>query len=60
MPALARLAGAYEAILKANSPSCGAGQIYDGTFSGKAVPGDGIFAAMCRQEGITLRTEEDL
>ncbi len=58
--ALARLAGAYEAILKANSPSCGAGQIYDGTFSGKAVPGDGIFAAMCRQEGITLRTEEDL
>lgn len=58
--AMARLVGANEAILKAKSPSCGAGRIYDGTFSGKVVPGDGVFAAMCRQEGITLRTEEDL
>jgi uncharacterized protein YbbK (DUF523 family) len=58
--ALAKLAGANEAILKAKSPSCGAGRIYDGTFSGQVVSGDGLFAALCRQEGITLRTEEDL
>jgi uncharacterized protein YbbK (DUF523 family) len=57
---LAKLAGANEAILKAKSPSCGAGRVYDGTFSGQVVPGDGLFAALCRQEGITLRTEEDL
>jgi len=58
--ALAQLTGATSAILKAKSPSCGAGQIYDGTFSGKVIPGDGVFAALCRQEGISLRTEEDL
>jgi uncharacterized protein YbbK (DUF523 family) len=58
--ALARLAGAKAAILKAKSPSCGAGHVYDGTFSGHVVTGDGVFAAKCRQEGISLRTEEDL
>lgn len=47
------------AILKANSPSCGAGTIYDGTFSGRKVPGDGIFAGMLRKRGISLRTEKD-
>lgn len=57
---LTKLAGANEAILKAKSPSCGIGRVYDGSFSGKVVPGDGVFAALCRQEGITLRTEEDL
>jgi uncharacterized protein YbbK (DUF523 family) len=58
--ALAKLAGAREAILKAKSPSCGAGRVYDGTFSGTVIPGDGLFAAHLRQEGFTLRTEEDL
>jgi uncharacterized protein YbbK (DUF523 family) len=58
--ALTQLTEATSAILKAKSPSCGAGQIYDGTFSGKVIPGDGVFAKLCRQEGISLRTEEDL
>jgi uncharacterized protein YbbK (DUF523 family) len=31
------------AILKANSPSCGSGVIYDGTFSGKLTGGNGMF-----------------
>lgn len=57
---LARLAGAREAILKARSPSCGAGMIYNGTFSHTVVPGDGFFASLCRAEGISLKTEEDL
>ncbi len=58
--ALAKMTGAKEAILKAQSPSCGVDRIYDGTFSGVLVPGDGLFAALCRQEGIRLSTEEDL
>jgi uncharacterized protein YbbK (DUF523 family) len=57
---LAKLAGAKSAILKAKSPSCGSGHIYDGSFSGSVIPGDGVFAALCRQNGISLQTEEDL
>lgn len=52
-----RIAGA---VLKANSPSCGHGVIYDGTFSGRRIPGDGVFAAILRGRGIPVRTEEDL
>ena len=58
--ALANLAGVKEAILKSKSPSCGVDMIYDGSFSGRLVPGDGVFAAMCRKQGINLLTEEDL
>jgi len=46
------------AILKARSPSCGIGMIYDGTFSGSLTPGDGIFARMLRERGIPLMSEE--
>lgn len=55
---LARMLGATRAILKARSPSCGSSRIYDGTFSGKLIEGDGIFASMLKQEGITVETEE--
>lgn len=57
---LARLVGAEEAILKAGSPSCGSGTIYDGTFSGVRVPGNGVFADLLLKHGITVRTEESL
>lgn len=57
---LARLVGAKEAILKARSPSCGSGEIYDGSFSGKLINGDGVFTAMCRKEGIMVRSEEEI
>jgi uncharacterized protein YbbK (DUF523 family) len=46
-------------LLKANSPSCGAGRIYDGSFTGRLRPGDGVAAAMLRQEGARLVTEEE-
>ncbi len=46
------------AILKANSPSCGCGKIYDGTFSGVLVDGDGIFAAMMKEKGIPVISEK--
>ncbi len=45
------------AILKANSPSCGSGKIYDGTFSGVLIDGDGIFAAMLKERGIPVINE---
>lgn len=45
------------AILKANSPSCGSGKIYDGTFSGVLIDGDGIFAAMLKERGIPVLSE---
>lgn len=57
--AMARDAGACVAVLKARSPSCGVGRIYDGTFSHALVDGDGIFAGMAREAGLLLFTEED-
>lgn len=48
------------AILKANSPSCGSNQIYDGTFTGTKIPGDGTFAAVLKKSGIKVFTEEEL
>ena len=47
------------AILKSRSPSCGVGRIYDGSFSGRLVTGDGIFADYLRQAGIPAYTEND-
>ena len=48
------------AILKANSPSCGSGKIYDGTFSGKLIDGDGFFAGLLKSNGITVTTEKEI
>lgn len=48
------------AILKARSPSCGSGTIYDGTFTGARVPGDGFFASLLKQKGIKVISEEDI
>ena len=58
--AIAKLCGAKEAILKQRSPSCGCGQIYDGTFSGKIIVGNGVTAALLKKNGIKVMTEEDL
>ena len=52
--------GCAEAILKAKSPSCGCGCIYDGTFSRKLIEGNGVFAEMLLARGIPVRTELDL
>lgn len=48
------------AILKAKSPSCGSGLIYDGTFSGTLVEGDGVFAAELKKLNIKVITEKEL
>jgi uncharacterized protein YbbK (DUF523 family) len=56
---VARRWGIKEAILKAHSPSCGVGQIYDGSFSGRLVEGDGVTAALLKREGIIVTNEEE-
>jgi uncharacterized protein YbbK (DUF523 family) len=48
------------AILKANSPSCGYGQIYDGTFNGKLKAGKGLTSELLHKKGIKIFTEESL
>ena len=47
------------AILKANSPSCGVGAVYDGTFSGTLTEGDGVFARKLMDMGIGVYTENN-
>lgn len=47
------------AILKANSPSCGCQFIYDGTFTGTRIPGDGYFTKELKKAGIPVYTELD-
>jgi NAD+ synthase len=52
--------GARAAILKERSPSCGVSAVYDGSFSGSAVPGQGVAAAALAAAGLLLFTEEAL
>lgn len=57
---LAKLFDIREAIFKQNSPSCGCGKIYDGTFSGKIVKDDGVTTALLKRNGIKVVSEENL
>ena len=45
-------AGAELVVLQSRSPSCGVNSVYDGTFSGNVVPGEGVFAKLLRERGI--------
>ena len=58
--ALALRQGCTAAILKSRSPSCGLGQVYDGTFSGALRPGDGLWGPLLQKNGLHLFTEENL
>lgn len=50
--------GCELAILKAKSPSCGSGLVYDGSFSGTLRPGWGVAAALIRDAGVPVVDEE--
>lgn len=50
----ARSCGAKRAYFKSRSPSCGCGRIYDGSFSGRLVPGDGVAAVLLKRSGIEV------
>ncbi len=52
--ALARSQNCRSAVLKSKSPSCGVGQIFDGSFSGKVNSGDGVAAALLKQDGLEV------
>lgn len=56
---LARKCGARRALLKARSPSCGSGTVYDGSFSGRLVPGSGIAAALLAAAGVQVLSEDE-
>lgn len=56
---LAALLSCEAAILKGNSPSCGVGRVYDGTFSGTLTKGDGVTAAALKSAGLTVMREDD-
>lgn len=56
---IALLVNCKEAILKARSPSCGCGKIYDGSFTGKLIAGDSIFTKLLKQNNIKVISEEE-
>lgn len=57
---LAKLFNVKKALLKAKSPSCGKGSIYDGTFSSVLIEGNGVTTDLLEANGITVITEQDL
>ena len=48
------------AVLQSRSPTCGVNQVYDGSFSGKLIPGSGIFAQALKDAGYPVMDAEDL
>lgn len=57
---LAKKLGVKKALLKAKSPSCGSGIIYDGNFNGTKIEGDGITSQLLKENGFEIITELDL
>ncbi len=51
---IAKLLGVSEVILKQKSPSCGCGQIYDGSFTTKLIEGDGLTTKKLKKNGIKV------
>jgi uncharacterized protein YbbK (DUF523 family) len=47
-------------VLKQFSPSCGSKAIYNGTFSGERIQGEGVTSALLSKTGIIVLSEEDL
>ena len=57
---IAQTHGCTQAILKERSPSCGCGQIYDGSFTKTLKEGDGVTAALLRENGIRVLGETQI
>lgn len=49
-----------KAVLKARSPSCGVGKIYDGSFSNKLIDGNGVCAELLIKNGIEVINSDDI
>lgn len=57
---LAKREQADMAVLQPRSPSCGAKQIYDGTFTGRRIDGQGVFARLLMENGFHVLEPEEL
>ena len=57
---LVRRHGIRVAVLKSGSPSCGNRLVYDGTFSGSKINGEGVTSALLRREGVRVFSELEL
>lgn len=57
---IARFYQVKKAILKQNSPSCGCGLTYDGSFTGKKIKGDGVTTALLKKNRIKVISEDIL
>lgn len=57
---LCRFFGCEAAVLKERSPSCGGGQIYDGTFTGTLTAGDGVTAELLKGCGVPVYGESQM
>ena len=47
-------------ILQSRSPSCGVNKVYDGTFTGKIIDGQGIFTKILKENEVPVIDVEDL
>ena len=56
---IAKKSNITKAILKEGSPSCGCNLIYDGSFSGKKIKGEGLTCKMLREAGIEVISDEE-
>lgn len=57
---LAQACGCGCALLKERSPSCGLGQVYDGTFTGTLTDGDGLCARLLVGRGLRVIGESQV
>ena len=57
---LAKLFNVKKALLKAKSPSCGKGKIYDGTFTSTLIEGNGVTVDLLESNGIEVISEQEL
>jgi len=57
---IAKLYGCEAALLKERSPSCGNKEVYDGSFTGTVVPGEGVTAELLRENGVKVFGESEL
>lgn len=57
---LVRKEGIRCAVLQSRSPTCGVNNVYDGSFSGKLIPGSGILAQCLKDIGCRGIDAEDV
>lgn len=57
---IAKLYGCEITLLKERSPSCGKKEIYDGSFTGTVVTGEGVTTELLRRKGVKVFGESEL